>query len=200
MLFQNITGKKETKGFTEPVVIVCPTPGEFRLTPLVQKQLDIKDGDFGLIVLDPNDSSKVYIAKGVAGIPVRDEEGNLIKDGRGRYTYEEGSGFGATLRTASEGSLNLKLTGAAGWNAVGGNTEQNQLFLLGEGVEGAVPTGAKDAAGEDVLHSTVFYPLVFKSAKQKAVRVASAGADVSQVEGPYEEPEVDAEEFENEEV
>lgn len=197
MLFTNITGKKETKGFSEPVVIVCPTPGEFRLTPLVQKQLDVQDGDFGLIVLHPNDSSIVLLAKGIAGVPMRDEEGNLIKDGRGRYTYEEGSGFGATLRTASEGSLNLKLTGAAGWNAVGGSVEKNQIFTLGEPIEGGVPTGAKDAAGEAVIHNTIFYPLVFKSSKDKAKRgegKVSEGVVADEADFDEDEPEYTEEE------
>ena len=198
MLFTNITGKKETKGFTEPVVIVCPTPGEFRLSPLVQKQLDLQDGDFGLIVLHPNDSSIVLLAKGIAGVPMRDGENNLIKDGRGRFTYEEGSGFGAVVRTASEGSLNLKLTGSAGWNAVGGNTELSQMFLLGEPIEGGVPVGGNDAEGNPLIHSTTFYPLVFKSSKPKGrkEKVVAEGQDVANAQEAEFEEEEDGQEEE----
>ena len=167
---------------------------------MVQEKLDLKDGDFGLILLHPEDKSMVLLAKGIAGVPVRDEDGNLLKDGRGRHTYEEGTGFGAVVRTASEGSLNLKLTGAAGWNAVGGNIESNQLFLLGDPIEGAVPVGGKDAAGNDILHETLFYPLVFKSSKAKSVRVKGEGETVSDSAQEPEFEEDNDETFENEEV
>ncbi len=201
MLFTNITGKKETKGYNEPIVICCPTPGEFRITPLAQKMLDLKDGDFGLLLVHPDDNTRVYLAKGIAGVPTRDGDGNLVKDGRGRHVYEEGTGFGAVVRTASEGSMNLKLTGAAGWNAAGGDVNKNQLFTLGEGEEGGVLTGETDPTGEKVVHTTMFYELIFKSSKDKSVRVKSEGEAGAQAEDSQEEEEeFEDPEFEQEEV
>lgn len=182
MLFTNITGKKETKGFNESLVIATPTLGDFRLTPLAQRQLGVQDGDSILILTHPEDSSRVFVAKGVAGVPMRDENDVIVKDGRGRVVYEEDSQFGAVLRPASEGSVNLKFTGAAGWNAVNGSTEHNTFFTLGEPVEAGVPTGKEDAKGDAEIHETVFYELIFKERKAKAQRKAGEGVDASEEE------------------
>jgi hypothetical protein len=171
MLFTNITGKKETKGFHKEQVIVCPTPGEFRLTPKVQAKLDVENGDFGIVVISPDNTGLVYIAKGIRGKMKTDSEGNPIRDKRKRYVYEDNTGFGATLRTASEGSPNLKLTAAAAWNTVGGDKNKNKFFKLGEPVEGEVETTLKDENGEYLMHKTLFYPLIFEEEVDKMVRV-----------------------------
>lgn len=197
MLFTNITGKKETKGFNEALVIACPTPGEFRITPMAAAQLGIKDGDSGLILLHPEDNTRVFLAKGRTGEVQRDENGAIVKDKRGRTVYVEGSQFGAVVRTASEGSVLLKLTGAAGWNAVGGNEEMNKEFTLAEGVEGGVPTGEKDANGDDVIHTTTFFELIFKAERPKMKRVKGEAGE--SVEAAYEADEVGAD-YEEEEV
>lgn len=176
-LFKNITGKKEGKVYTEPVVKVCPTPGEFRLTPVAQKVLDLQDGDFALISVHPEDNSRVFLAKGITGVPVRDENGVIQKDGRGRTVYEENTGFGAVVRIASEGSSDLKLTGAAGWNAIGGDIGFNKLYTLGEGMEAGIPTGKDDEKGDPEIHVTMFYELIFKEQKVKSARKGKDGDD-----------------------
>lgn len=170
MLFTNITGKKETKGFHEELVIATPTLGDFRLTPLAQKKLDVQDGDSILILTHPEDAERVFIAKGVAGKPMRNENGVIMKDGRGRVVYEEGSQFGAVLRPASEGNPLLKFTGAAGWNAAKGSEDHNTYFTLSEGVEAGVPTGGTDEKGDPEIHEAVFFELIFKERKVKAQR------------------------------
>ena len=195
--FVNITGKKEVKGFNEEVVIVCPTPGVFKLTPLVQKALDVADGDNALTLLHPEDTSRVFIAKGITGTPIVDEEGNVIKDGRGRSTFVEGSDFGAVLRTSSPGSVLLNLTAAAAWQAIGGDADKNKQFSLGEPVQGTVSTGRKDEDGNEILHTTQFFELIFKSSTDKLRREkgeASASTDevedVDFEEAQYEEEEI----------
>lgn len=178
MLFTNITGKKETKGYNEALVIACPTVGEFRITPLAQKQLDLKDGDAILINVHPEDTSRVFLAKGIAGVPVRDENDVIQKDGRGRTIYEEGSALGAVVRTASEGSVNLKFTGAAGWNALGGDSAKNKFYTLGEPIEGGIETGRETATGDKEVYNTLFFELIFKEEKAKSERKSGdASAD-----------------------
>lgn len=164
--FINITGKKEGKTYKEEVILLSPTTGEFRITPLVAKKLDLVDGDSALVVIDPDDKTQVYIAKGIRGQLALDEAGEPIKDTRNRNTYVEGTQFGAIIREVKEGSSLLKLTAAAAWTTLGGNEDEAQEFTLGEGEEGQVPNG-------DELHTTVFYPLVFKSKRPKIVRTKS---------------------------
>ena len=192
MLFQNITGKKETKGFNEALIIACPTPGEFRITPMAADILNLADGDSGIVVIDPENKSQVYIAKGLTGVPVRDENGVIQKDDRGRVIYEEDSQFGAVIRTASEGSVLLKLTAAAAWNAVGGDKDFNKEFTLGEPIQGEVPMdGRKDEKGDPLLHSALFYPLEFKEARKKMNKKAKgeAGEGVeTEINDTYEDP------------
>ena len=194
MLFTNITGKKETKGYNEALVIACPTVGEFRITPLAQKQLDLKDGDAILINVHPEDTSRVFLAKGIAGVPVRDENGVIQKDGRGRTVYEEGSALGAVVRTASEGSVNLKFTGAAGWNALGAETSKNKFYTLAEPIEGGIETGRETETGDKEIYTTNFFELIFKEEKVKAERKAGEAAaegddfdEVDNVDGVEEE-------------
>lgn len=172
--FINITGKKEGKTYKEAVILLSPTTGEFRITPLVASKLELTDGDSALVVIDPDDKSQVYIAKGIRGQLALDEEGNPIKDTRNRDTYVENSQFGAIIREVKEGSSLLKLTAAAAWNTLGGNDQEAQEFTLGEGEEGQVPTGN----GEE-LHTTIFYPLVFKSKRNKIVRTKAEGIEVN---------------------
>ena len=190
--FINITGKKETKGFNDEVVIACPTPGDFRITPLVQAKLGLKDGDNALTVIHPEDSSRVFIAKGITGIPVSDENG-LVKDGRGRSIFEEGSEFGAILRPAAEGSQLLKLTASAAWQAIGGSADKNKHFSLAEGVEGTIPTGKGNE-----MHTTTFYELIFKSETNKMARKKKGVEGVEGVEDNSEEIEDDSEYMEEE--
>lgn len=198
MLFTNITGKKETKGYNEALVIACPTVGEFRITPMAQKQLDLKDGDAILINVHPEDTSRVFLAKGIAGVPVRDENGVIQKDGRGRTVYEEGSALGAVVRTASEGSVNLKFTGAAGWNALNGETSKNKFYTLGEAVEGGIETGRLTETGDKEIHETSFYELIFKEEKAKSER-KSADADADEDDADEFDAE-NAGDFQEEEV
>ncbi len=117
----------------------------------------------------------MYIAKGIRGVLAVDADGNPIKDTRNRDTYEEGSQFGAIIREVKEGSSLLKLTAAAAWTTLGGNDQEAQQFTLGEGEEGQVPT----PTGE--LHTTIFYPLEFKSKRKKILR--TKGEAVAKVEG-----------------
>ncbi len=192
--FINITGKKEGKVYKEAVILVSPTVGEFRITPLVAKKLELVDGDSALVVIDPDNKEQVYIAKGIRGVLATNEVGAVIKDTRNRDTYEDGTQFGAIIREVKEGSTLLKLTAAAAWNALGGNENEAQEFTLGEGEEGQVPTGN----GEE-LHTTIFYPLVFKSKRNKILRTKgedkgeteSTTVDANQTEAfaDYEEEE-----------
>ena len=199
MLFTNITGKKETKGYNEALVIACPTVGEFRITPMAQKQLDLKDGDAILINVHPEDTSRVFLAKGVAGVPVRDENDVIQKDVRGRVVYEEDSVLGAVVRIASEGSINLKFTGAAGWNALGGENTKNKFYTLAEPVSGGIDTGRKDEKGDALVHNTDFFELIFKEEKIKSERKASTGAATG--EGvDQDDADFDGADFEEEEV
>lgn len=200
MLFTNITGKKETKGFNEEVVIASPTVGDFKLSPLAQKKLAVEDGDSILILTHPEDTTRVFIAKGVAGVPMRDEEGVIMKDGRGRVIYEEDTQFGAVLRPASEGSSNLKFTGAAGWHAAGGSEEHNTFFTLGEAIQAGVPTGRKDEKGDDEIHEANFFELIFKERKEKARRKDSGDTEANDAEGNYEENEMNDDNTYSEEV
>jgi hypothetical protein len=189
--FINITGKKEGKTYNEAVILVSPTAGEFRITPLIAKQLELADGDSALVVIDPDNTSQVYIAKGIKGELALGEDGNPVKDSRNRNTYVEGSQFGAIIREVKPGSSLLKLTAAAAWQAIGGDENFSQEFTLGEGEEGQVPTGKKDE-----LHTTTFYPLVFKAKKDKIVKTTGEAreavvADANQIDAfaEYEEEE-----------
>jgi hypothetical protein len=196
LTFSNLTGKKNVKSFNEEVVIFSPTPGDLKITPLVAKKLGIRDGDCIVTVEHNNgESTLVYIAKGITGVPVLDAEGNPVKAGNGRVMFEEGSDFGAIVRPASEGSPLLKATVSAAWAAIGGSTEENKKFSLAEGVEGQVPTGRKDANGDDIMHVTTFYQLEFASSTPKIVRTKGDGSveeveEEEGVEGIYDEEEV----------
>ncbi len=198
MLFTNITGKKETRGFHEALVIATPTVGDFKITPLAQKQLDIVDGDSVVLLTHPEDNSRVFLAKGIRGEEVRDADGKISKDGRGRTIYVENTGFGAVARPASEGSVNLKITGAAAWNAVKGNADMNKHFSLAEPIEGQVLTGRKDDNGDPEVHTTQFFELTFVREKEKSKRGEGKGTE-GMTEATSNEA-LDTEEFEEEEV
>lgn len=202
MLFTNITGKKETRGFHEALVLATPTVGDFKVTPLAQKQLDIVDGDSVVLLTHPEDNTRVFLAKGIRGEEVRNEDGSIQKDGRGRTVYVENSGFGAVARPASEGSVNLKITGAAAWNAVKGNSEVNKHFTLAEPFEGQVATGRKDEKGDAEIHTAMFFELIFKEEKAKSRKGEGkekvegiADADSGITEGPSDEVEFEEEEI-----
>ncbi len=191
--FINITGKKEGKTYKEAVILLSPTTGEFRITPMIASQLGLTDGDSALVVIDPDNKDQVYIAKGIRGVLATDENGESIKDTRNRDTYVENSQFGAIIREVKEGSNLLKLTAAAAWNTLGGNDQEAQEFTLGEGEEGQVPTGN----GEE-LHTTVFYPLVFKSKRAKIVRARGEATGVGTA--PAETTSAIFEDYEEEEA
>ena len=194
LTFSNLTGKKNVKSFNEEVVIFSPTPGDLKITPLVAKKLGIVDGDCIITVENKQEEGmSVYIAKGITGTPVLDAQGNPVKSGNGRVIFEEGSDFGAIVRPASEGSPLLKATVSAAWAAVGGSTEVNKKFSLGEGVEAQVPTGRKDANGDDIMHITTFYPLEFAGETPKITRTKSEnGVEVEEEveEGDFQEEEI----------
>ena len=172
MLFKNITGKKEGKTFNEPVVFASPTTGEFRITPKVQKILDIEDGDFMLTVVGPKDeqgNDTVFIGKGRKGVQLVDENGEPLRNKIGKFLYEEGTGFGAVARKSSERSPLLKFSGSAGWHALGCDNDSTSTYTLGEPIEGQTETG-----NGDELFDGIFYQLVFKGKKAKVQRATSS--------------------------
>ena len=172
--FKNITGKKESKSFTHPVIIANSTKGEWRIAPPIQELLDLKDGDFAVMVEHPDDPKRVFIGKGVRGVAVIDEAtGKQAVDGRGRLKYEDNTCFGAVVRPASEGSSMFKLTVASAWNKLSGNEETNDYFTLSEGQEAEVPSDILDENGDPTMHKTMFYELIFKESKAKAKRTAA---------------------------
>ena len=195
LTFSNLTGKKNAKSFNEEVVIFSPTPGDIKITPLVAKKLGIVDGDCIITVENKQEEGMVvYLGKGITGVPVLDASGQPVKSGNGRVVFEEGSDFGAIVRPASEGSSLLKATISAAWAAVGGSIDFNKKFSLGEAVEAQVPTGKKDANGEDIMHITTFYPLEFLEETPKVTRTKADGT-VEEVEedhkgGEYSEEEI----------
>ena len=198
MLFTNITGKKESRGFNEALVIATPTTGDFKITPLAQKEMDIVDGDSVVLLTHPEDNTRVFLAKGIRGEEVRTEDGAIVKDGRGRTVYVEGTGFGAVARPASEGSVNLKITGAAAWNALRANNEVNKHFTLAEPVEAGVLTGKKDANGDTEVHYALFFELLFKEEKPKSKKGEKVEAGLT-AEQPMADQANDVD-FEEEEV
>jgi hypothetical protein len=171
LVFKNLTGKKESKGAYEEVVILGPTPGEIKFTPFIQEKLGVKSGDSGLVVEgeDANGKLVIYIAKGKTAQVKRDENGQAVKGERGRDIILV-PGFGGVLREAAAGSSNLRLTAAIGWKAAGGSEKHNRFFTLGEGVDAAVPTGETNEDGTDELFETTFYPLVWKKDVAKMIR------------------------------
>lgn len=200
MKFVNITGKKETKGFSGAVVQTTCTTGDFKISPAAAEQLGIKDGNNVLFVQDP-DTKVTYIAKGIDSTPVYNEDGSVTRDLRGRQVFEEGSGVGAVARPSAEGSINFKVTGAFAWSQLGGNANMLRDFTLGEPETDELPTGN----GDETV-TTLFYPLVFKSEKPKMARGGEKGnittttAVATDVETEATEVEGDNEEFEQEEI
>ena len=202
LTFKNLTGKKEQKGAYEEVVILSPTKGEFKLSPLVQEKLGVKKGDFGLVV---EDGGVVYIGKGKSGVAKLGEDGKPIKSDRNRTVFEE-DGFGGIISPAAEGSDLLRITAALGWVAAGGNKEFNRYFKLGEPVEAQVPTGEVDElTGEDVMFATTFYPLIHEKdiAKQKKEKKSKDETDTPvansiQLDNENEPVEIEDEDEDNE--
>lgn len=174
--FTNLTGKKETKSYTEPVVIARSTKGEFNLAPMVQKTMGVVDGDFiiNTVLIDeenPNAPARVFLAKGINGVSEKDENGNEVVDTRGRVVYLEGqTGYGAIARPASNGSSLLKFSGSAGWVALGLDEDHNTYYTLGEGVQGQTNVGSDE---EPVVHTAMFFELIFKERKAKSKRTSS---------------------------
>lgn len=171
LLFQSLTNKKNTKTYSESVVIAGPTSGELKLTPMAAEVLGVKEGD-NLAVL-VNDG-KVYIGKGINGIPMLGADGKQLKTKTGKKVCEPNTSFGATLG-AQENSVLLKASAQAGWDTLGGKTTANVYFTIDEPVEGQVPTGNKDANGEDILHTGLFFGLTYKETKEKAPRKTKDG-------------------------
>jgi len=211
--FKNITGKKETKSFTHPVIIANSTKGEWRIAPPIQEKLEIVEGDFVIMVEHPEDNKRVFIGKGVKGVPVIDAAtGKQAVDGRGRLVYEDNTCFGAVVRPASEGSSMFKLTVASAWNKLSGNEETLDYFTLSEGIEGEIPSDIVDENGDSTMHVTTLYELKFKESKAKTKREKKGeeGAEEEEEddatfelgetneEGTSEAPEAEASEYEEE--
>lgn len=163
----NLTGKRTAKEIKEEFVIVSPVEGEIKLLPKVAQKLGISDGDNVSIVgaRDENgEIAAVYIGKGKNGTPVLDENGEQVYDKRNRQVFVENSSFGSIARATTTGSTTLKITVTAGWHDLGGDTNLNKFFELGEGVEAAVPTTSK----EYPEHVSTYYPLSFVKSAEKA--------------------------------
>lgn len=164
--FQSLTNKKNTKTYSEALVIAGPTPGELKLTPLGAEKLGVKEGDnVAVVVAD----SKVYLGKGINGIPVLDDNGNQVKTATGKKVHKPNTSFGATLG-GQDNSVLLKCSAQAAWDTLGGKTTANITFTIDEPVEGQVLTGNKDDSGEDSFHITQFFGLTYKETKDKAPR------------------------------
>jgi hypothetical protein len=189
--FVNITGKKESKLVNDVVVIGAPTSGQFKLTPATADLLQLTDGDSVLTVIHPDDRNRVFIAKGISGVPMLDADGEPMVDKRGRVIFEENTQFGALLSESVKGSGMLQFAAATAWNASGCDVDNNTVFTLGEGEEGEVETGNKNDEGEFETHTTVFYELILKEKKEKSRK--SKSDDVSETQ------EVEFEEGEEEE-
>lgn len=199
--FKNITGKKDGKVYNDETVLVSSTKGDFKITPLAAKKLEVKDGDFALLVVHPDDNKRLFITKGLDGVITRDENNVIQKDGRGRVLYEEGTGVGAVVRQASEGSPLLKVSATAAWNAAGGNADKVRTFRLGEGVEGTVPTGGTTETGDPETITGIFYELEFISERDKSARtVKTAKAEGEDTDVATAEEAVEEGEYEEEEI
>ena len=164
--FQSLTNKKNTKTYSESVVIAGPTPGELKLTPMAAEVLGLVEGDNVAVVVA---NGKVYLGKGINGTPIIGEDGKQLKTKTGKKVCQPNSSFGATLGS-QENSVLLKCSAQAGWDTLGGKETANIYFSIDEPVEGQVPTGNKDASGEDIMHTTEFFGLTFKEEKAKAPR------------------------------
>jgi hypothetical protein len=162
LTFENLSGRREVKESNEPFVIATPTKGEFKIMPKVAEKLGITDGTFVTLVKNGND---VYIGLGKQATPVLDENGNPTFDERGRQIYEENTGYGSVARASIAGGSTLKVSGAAAWEAAGGDENKNRMYTLAEGVEGVVDTPIKG-----YKHEGTFFKLVFEKEEDKIVR------------------------------
>lgn len=170
LVFENLVGRRETKGESEAVVMAEVTKGNFRISSDVAAELGITDGSFVVMQHEKN-SDKVYIGKGKDGVAVVDENGNYVLDARGHRTYEEGKeGFGALAREITPGSGVIRTSVSAAWAAIGGDADKKKLFTLGEPVTAALPTG-------NGTFSTTLYPLEFLREEDKMERTASASKE-----------------------
>lgn len=172
LTFASLTGRRGKKEYTEPYLIASPTSGEFKITPKVAEQLELKDGSMVAVAILDN---KVYIAKGKEGTPLLDEEGNIVRDKRGRQKFEEDTAFGVIVRATVPGGNLFKFTSSKAWHMLGGNKNENIMFTIGEGVEGELPE--EETKIENYTHKAVFYPLVEASRKAKTVREAGVSED-----------------------
>lgn len=178
--FQSLTNKKNTKTYSESVVIAGPTPGELKLTPMAAEKLGLVEGDNVAVVVA---NGKVYLGKGINGTPIIGEDGKQLKTKTGKKVCQPNSSFGATLGS-QENSVLLKCSAQAGWDTLGGKETANIYFSIDEPVEGQVPTGNKDASGEDIMHTAEFFGLTFKEEKAKAPRKDKGEEDTDRVETP----------------
>lgn len=192
--FINITGKKENKLTNEEVIIGSPTLGQFKVTPATANKLEIQDGDSIVVVQHPQDRNRVFIAKGITGVPDTDENGEVVVDKRNRVVFKDNSQFGALVSPAAKGSPMLSFAASTAWTNVGCDAEHNTVFTLSEGQEGEVPTNVLDEEGNEVTLSTVFYELILKEKKAKSRRGSSEDEDDEDIQ------DVEFEEGQEEEV
>lgn len=172
LVFENLVGRRETKGEAEAVVMAEVTKGNFRISSDVAAKLGITDGSF-VVMQHEKTTDTVYIGKGKDGDAIVDENGEYVVDARGHRTYEEGKeGFGALAREITPGSGVIRTSVSAAWAAIGGDTEKKKLFTLGEGVEVTLPTG-------NGTFATTLYPLEFLREEDKMERNSSDKKDGS---------------------
>ena len=173
-VFENLVGRRETKGENEPIVIADVTKGNFRISADVAASLGLQDGSF-VVMQHEKTTDQVFIGKGKDGVALVDEEGNYILDERKHRQYEEGKdGFGALAREITPGSGVLRTAVASAWAAVGGNSDKKRIFELGTPVDATLPTG-------NGTFATTLYPLVFLREEDKMERNAST-KDAGEVE------------------
>lgn len=148
--FRNLAGRRETTTQKEKAVVLLSVKGAFAVEEELAKEMNLSDKCFVAIQEDTT-TGTIYVGRGKDGVIARNEAGEPIKDGRGRYTFEkEGDGSFATSNAGT-----ITFNNAFGWKLLGGTASAKRVFSIGEGVE----VSLEDKEG--ALYSTVLYPLVF---------------------------------------
>lgn len=188
LVFSPLTNRRgiQLKDYKDPVIIRSSGRGDFKITPKVAKELEVEDGS-AMVVVELG--GQIYVARGMDGKPIMNDDGEQVTDARGRRQFEKDSLYGVLLTPTSEGSRLLKLTATKAWEMLEsvkdgeGNevdTENNVVsFTLGKGVEGTIPedkTGIKGYA-----HEATFYPLEYHSHRLKRGAGSSEDEDEDEV-------------------
>lgn len=149
--FRNLAGRRETAAQKEKAVVLLSVKGGFSVEAELAKEMNISDKCF-VAIQEDTATGTIYIGRGKDGVIARNEAGEPIKDGRGRFTFEkEGDGSFAT-----ENAGTISFNNAYGWKLLGGTASAKKVFTIGEGVE----VSLEDKEG--ALYNTVLYPLVFQ--------------------------------------